>query len=852
MAWHSYRTALLSLISMATVTARSKGFLAVISIATMLIVYWEFWHGHERESFGTVILSSPEVFTRERLVNDRFREASWLDGQLKKSDSLDTEVTAYLTNDRSMTGSAAFDTSLPTKETSGTAAMPMAPPTSRLHSIEDSASNRPHIAQRDRLKDIVDYREQVRALLIENQLDDRHDLNGMSLFRLKFDATVLPGNNTHSPALIRVSVKPHVRGRDQSLVDMQKSPSPGANILANDRLNAWRPVYTAWLENLEQRLNQTLLDFKDGFANNRMYHNEYVGLMQALAENDNIPLSAVPACNAVTDFETGGVASLRLDISAHSKHKSCIRAIVAAYQAHNPRSPMGQFKGAYLESDASALGQTTPSAPLQEVPSLERLLDWELDRQLNAYFASKTLKLVLGITADSKVFFQQKPLGVDTVAPFNRSAFAQLINLTFFSFTWPSDTAITGSEAVSFQVRPKNYPVTAIDPGLISPAAFGKTVPNATPTPLSPLPDPLAGSKYDDFRSYDVLKPLLASERDVRSAGMSDSDIVLTRRDFRPLDYKKGVYSAQAEMGLVRFAEQLQSHTHSFTYSEAPNETGDTFDIAATTQDSENASASLPSTSQPLSLQMQAKSDSSSRVLERRALVVGFGDSDAVGEAAMFGWIINPRILDSAAQRAVFRQGSAKYSVSANVSVPSWWSKLEVTVEAGWLDHNGRFAREGYWKSSAPYIIDIPVDFEGLESTLLGEEVAPELVESLLDRILLVDGEKGAILIPGRRLWRSTVVTLGTQVADEIEVLPNMKGIIAMFRPVYAQASVKEYLDSCSKPNGQLQVERVVRVWTSQGMVALPYPATIGIAGSCPDKRQQDSKAKTITSGTKS
>ena len=36
------------------------------------------------------------------------------------------------------------------------------------------------------------YREEVRSEIMETRLDDRHDILGNTLFRLKFDATILP------------------------------------------------------------------------------------------------------------------------------------------------------------------------------------------------------------------------------------------------------------------------------------------------------------------------------------------------------------------------------------------------------------------------------------------------------------------------------------------------------------------------------------------------------------------------------------------------------------------------------------------------------------------------------------
>ena len=52
---------------------------------------------------------------------------------------------------------------------------------------------------------------------------------------------------------------------------------------------------------------------------------------------------------------------------------------------------------------------------------------------------------------------------------------------------------------------------------------------------------------------------------------------------------------------------------------------------------------------------------------------------------------------------------------------------------------------------------------------------------------LLHASYKGDIVLKGGRLWRSTQVTLGSQKADRIIVLPNMEGILAHFDCVQPQ-----------------------------------------------------------------
>ena len=51
------------------------------------------------------------------------------------------------------------------------------------------------------------YREEVRAEIMENMLDDRHDIKGNTLYRLKFDSTLIPHKDSNLWALVIIRLK---------------------------------------------------------------------------------------------------------------------------------------------------------------------------------------------------------------------------------------------------------------------------------------------------------------------------------------------------------------------------------------------------------------------------------------------------------------------------------------------------------------------------------------------------------------------------------------------------------------------------------------------------------------------
>lgn len=58
----------------------------------------------------------------------------------------------------------------------------------------------------DVLRDKLEYRSMIRAEILENALDDRHDLKGNTLLRFDLDAAVRPDDNTSAWAVITVEI----------------------------------------------------------------------------------------------------------------------------------------------------------------------------------------------------------------------------------------------------------------------------------------------------------------------------------------------------------------------------------------------------------------------------------------------------------------------------------------------------------------------------------------------------------------------------------------------------------------------------------------------------------------------
>ena len=128
--------------------------------------------------------------------------------------------------------------------------------------------------------------------MIENQLDDRHDLRGNSLYRLRFDATVLPGWNTRVSANVVVSVLPPEGLIDDRIMDatdnklLQQEEERLAkldhlsHLPANGvRTEVWKRIYLRWLDSVEKRFEDARKEMRSAYDGNLFTPQDYDALL---------------------------------------------------------------------------------------------------------------------------------------------------------------------------------------------------------------------------------------------------------------------------------------------------------------------------------------------------------------------------------------------------------------------------------------------------------------------------------------------------------------------------------------------------------------------------------------------
>ncbi len=234
------------------------GLLAVLllhAFGLLLIPFWPF------TTHGKIYVDSPEVYTRERLVNDRYDQDFWLRRQLQ----LLGEVTPEDLASGRFYSQAAL-------AVSGTDADPDPAPVGPA----DAEPRLDGLVFRDRFQVLSGIRDMIRQQILENMLDDRHDLTANSIYGLKFDTTVIPGHNTRDRAFVEVTVVPEGPFLGMAYGDGAKAyvgtflcrqarsrRQDAEQVCADVDAEAIRryeeqfDLYLAWLEDIEKRINTT-------------------------------------------------------------------------------------------------------------------------------------------------------------------------------------------------------------------------------------------------------------------------------------------------------------------------------------------------------------------------------------------------------------------------------------------------------------------------------------------------------------------------------------------------------------------------------------------------------------------
>lgn len=751
--------------------------ISLVLIAAALFVYTErdfdsLWP--QEETFGRIYADSPEIYTRERLVNDRYVQDGFLKVELKKLDDWTPKPQATILHQQiKQLGSDSKEVDWgKLASLAGTESLAL-PPTDEFR-IRNAA------------------RELIRQELIENQLDDRHDLAGNTMFMLKIDASVIPGTNTTASAIIEARVElPEDFKIPKAQEVIAKVQSDDPSIQALDKL------FTDWLDNFNRRVNDRA-------------ERIYLRLMSPQNVGDE---------NAkFEDFKAGveidkssmvmwgqGLPAQVSDVVMRDEDYAAIYATHSALEDITGEKINRAFK-------MSDTGKGIAFA-FDEMSSLRVTVTPSGSRIRSPKIIAQPISNVISFARQECVSEIQKKITVLQKNP-NWVGVAQTWQMGFLGrYESESETYLYGSDDLLASSLDTDFTRQAMEQVLSEKfTAASEDFWEIAKGKLYYSRADLATITDQEKRNYwDELIKLF-------SDGSGDCKI----------------YSFSLLTGKIRFIKKLLESS-SFTYAVLPKYDADIDVIGSDSLrqlDLSKILAAQPKDS-PIELPMlEMAMRDQGRQMQSRSRLIGYGaessgNGGGEGTSASFGWVIIPgRDLESGSRKLRF--SPFQKSLASLVSVPVWWPSIRVMVKTGWIGSGGG---EPDWtclesaggsapnngtgcKNEVSHRVRLPTDWQSIDDLVLREENRSPLIDRLTvpEFVKLNYCRSAAIEIPGLRLWRSTLVTLGGQQADKITVFPNMRGILAEFSKITVTETFPKLL-----------------VWTSEGVD--DYPGKIELTG---------------------
>jgi hypothetical protein len=835
---------------------------------------------------AVIAISDPQIYTRERLLNDREQEIAYLTTQIQNIDSqnftprlkrdLDelaevavalsakfnpiagAEVTQAaqvneLSNDiqierlknllgdvkeqQTAADAGAVGTTPATTNTTGLDAAPLGEvikntqalltalqtridkqnPKGRAELRDNSVTSATPI---EVLRDKLAYRNELQSALEQAQLDNRHDMNGNALYRLQFKATVFPGQVKDKYGVARLTVLP---------------PEFDGN-------GGVSKLYLDWLSYVASELNP----FAPGSAGKSptapqlatVERYELLGPATGMYQVAWLPTSGGGAAGGVQTDATlafvKSVAPADAIASANALTDDCDKLIDLLAQP----------------GVSSALGTTKEKAgnvAIPMLPAIDERTVWAIGTQKCAEHEAELLQNVAKLLSQKNLQFKweaedrscyrlQKRIGekgdwimLDLKTPegsdfyYRRLAAGLATNQLKATNTILAGSDDTPTDAENLR--------TAI--------IFARNVYNLTPTYL------LAIQRVERLSSGDAntREQLDKYTKSLFSLRVAAEHVLATLKDglqrTQPAAEADGIpcYSFQEVAGRIWVPDSFYAAVtspsadhyspdgtgrfyagESYAYSTAPAELAQRVStVASATQALDlmaSVSAIIPQAGAGINAASEVQQIASGHVdaIESAPLIVGFSNAGAMNlegrqygaepSEPSFGWVFGPKVIvDSEKSKLALSQVLVEQPVTADISVPGWWTRLRLRVETAWAANfeSSMLAGAAYNGKSDPtrqpknrvsdYVIDVPLQTSPASFEQLTEFLANK-TWGLQYKLPVVTGIRPAtvlacagskLLISGTDLWRGTKVYLNAVRAEPITIMPDMQGVEATF-----------------------------------------------------------------------
>jgi hypothetical protein len=829
---------------------------------------------------GIVIVDSPEVYSRERLINDRFRQVSWLEQELDESPNLAFGNQAISDLHQIM----GLDTKIGNTNVNDAGKNAEGSPADSSDNENSKSERGTSVSPSERFRDIRAYREELRTEMMETLLDDRHDIKGNTLYRLKFDTTVLPDENTEKLVVIQVKLVKSKFCESLSGNDSDSKHVPCISIAA---------IHDSWLRQTEIKINNaiegTIKSIK-GTSLPTPDFAEFVRYLQANVSGQNnnnkdLKVKNIDAVDKLTEILSSceGLAR-RADTTEETNKKiqSCPRVPVANFFTHNPDPEINaryrKLRKLLLRYYDKNLKGTKTYSNFDNIHNKFNALDY--------YVSSRKIRdIIVRAASDEPIdpeigpkirvdFEAQIEIEAEIARQINPKTRAMIVTAenekSIDPGTRPKNETKIETEIAKHIDRKKREIIVEAEISekiLLRYAVVGLWIDKYTFANDERLENCKALYK-DQLEVFDPKS--LSCIAHLEKTGCNDVGYCTVRVEARMPKPRLGVIcdgnvpkGDLYEYCKVRevFRKLLEINESYYSYAVTPKESAQrVLTIASERRQKQLALSLIASSANGLdpgtvSSITRAISDSATQIeqIQRRPLILSFGRGQPVvtedkankDRGIDFGWILGPKYLfsDRSNGEIKFHHAPVQNSLSAVISVPSWWTAIDLKIDTCWIDQDEISRLTSVQGSSSPnrrnYVKDLcdpelvrnghKVDIDYLIRLPGSAEELPRKFGYEIERVpaisaggiladFYVGQKKASLIIQGNELWRSTVVTMGHQKANIIEVLPNMKGIIATFNEIDIPSQKIEHdpQGERGRPRNCFVLSKIA-VWTSEG-----------------------------------
>lgn len=747
--------------------------------ASILLVGYIFWTPIKNmywslfPPLGAIYVDSPEVYTRERLINERLNEEAWLDKQLAAAAINDdfTSVENIIRRQLNLSLDAEGDN----------------PPGAATTEVDTTSTEQPSLLDfNDKFRLRSASRSLIRQRIIENKLDDRHDLEGNALYVLKFDNTVVSAPASGRMAQIKMAILPPRGVEDAARYTRVAQFTPEfLQAIRGGAGHRLEETYEDWIEDIHLRINRRLSALYSSFILDELTHAEVVEIRNYIELNR-------------------GTRAERSDPAVAQPN--------------------------YMKTMDSLLGDTGDEKALYAIKS---------------FFARQAIAEVLGVEEDEIAVDVDSPLTAYGQIPVSSDSLPDAATMTVqVTAERPRrPTVQVSSRRVQMYALDEEC-VTRSGFGLdpqqnVFQAGVARLTEDGeqTSVPVYQIgTDPLIISSNDlEIIIRDIINQHKATAR-VADSGWQLYDFSGLKNDpvFGTATNCKIYYGINLRIGYYHFVRSVMVY-NTYSYSVLPRESS----LPILNDISNRYDYSGPGDT------ISALLGTRTRSHELRAFLTTFGDvvrrigddatlpdNDTARDfdprfAPIVGWIIDPG-AKSPTSRETGEFVTMNESVLAIISVPAWWSEIRLAIQKEWIEGDGDVvpavaSTQTDEDSRRELTVRLPNRSELIDALLVDSARSGPAISEIDTRVEQTCDEI-PLLIVGQRLWRNTAVTVGSIKARRIEVMPNMGGVIAYFaRPFSAGRN-----DS-------------LRLWTSEGVAEAKLNKEISDLppNSCPQPQEQ-------------